>query len=420
MLFWLIETKDQLSKFSNRGYTKAFIDIIPYNPWDNAVENNICALYIKPLDSNKSFIFPIKHNESFCVELDEVEKLIDDLEIVYSRDKKELLHYITHKNIVDITFDKDYVLEYTPCHNFFYSRNNNHKEINTIIPISKHYELCNKVFNDLKPRIDQPVNNFYNKKTSLVFNYIERSGIKINPKYFTEFFYETDKNVVYTKYNIKTLTSRPSNHFHKINFAALNKENGCRKSFIPSNDMFVELDITAYHPVLLATLIDFKFDNPDIHGEFAKMYGVDYNKSKHITFQMLYGEIFDQYKNLKYFSKVQRYKDKIWRDFNENGYVECPITKYRFEKSKLDNINASKLLNYIIQNLETSTNVNMLWEIIKILRNKKTKIVLYVYDSILLDFDESEQDTLDAIKNVFRLKDLSIKEKIGYNYHDLK
>jgi hypothetical protein len=33
-------------------------------------------------------------------------------------------------------------------------------------------------------------------------------------------------------------------------------------------------------------------------------------------------------------------------------------------------------------------NVVILWEILKLLRGKNTKLVLYVYDSFLLDVDE--------------------------------
>ena len=48
-------------------------------------------------------------------------------------------------------------------------------------------------------------------------------------------------------------------------------------------------------------------------------------------------------------------------------------------------MNPQKLFNYILQNLETSTNVLILWDILCILRGYKTKLVLYTYDSFLLD-----------------------------------
>ena len=40
----------------------------------------------------------------------------------------------------------------------------------------------------------------------------------------------------------------------------------------------------------------------------------------------------------------------------------------------------------LLQNLETSTNVCILWDILKLLRGKKTKLVLYTYDAFSFRF----------------------------------
>jgi hypothetical protein len=79
-------------------------------------------------------------------------------------------------------------------------------------------------------------------------------------------------------------------------------------------------------------------------------------------------------------------------------------------------MNPQKLFNYILQNLETSTNIGILLKIHKILAGKNTKIVLYTYDSFLLDWDEDEEQELEAIKNIFKELKLSIKINGGRNY----
>ena len=56
-----------------------------------------------------------------------------------------------------------------------------------------------------------------------------------------------------------------------------------------------------------------------------------------------------------------------------------------------------KLLNYVLQNLETAMNVRILWDIFKSLRNRKTKLVLYTYDSFLFDFKEGEEDLIGEL-----------------------
>lgn len=116
----------------------------------------------------------------------------------------------------------------------------------------------------------------------MVFNAIERNGIRICNDTFSEYFHDIDGEYAHTQFNLKTTTTRPSNKFKNVNYAALNKENGCRKSFIPRNNRLVEIDISAYHPSLSARLIGYDFANVDIHAHFASLYGVDYKNQRNL------------------------------------------------------------------------------------------------------------------------------------------
>ena len=80
-------------------------------------------------------------------------------------------------------------------------------------------------------------------------------------------------------------------------------------------------------------------------------------------------------------------------------------------------MNPQKLFNYILQNLETSTNVLILWDILCILRKYKTQLVLYTYDSFLLDVDDKETKVLEEVRKVFKKYKLNIKEIEGYDYN---
>ena len=240
--------------------------------------------------------------------------------------------------------------------------------------------------------------------------------MKIDKDVFENNFHEIDKDYTYTQYNFKTTTKRPSNKFKGVNYAALNKDNNSRRSFIARNDLLCEFDIGAYHPTLLGKLIDWTWDEDDIHQSFAKMYGVDYQKAKELTFKQLYGGIFDQYKDLEFFKKVQVYTDNLWEEFNEKGFVECPISKHRFEKDKLENMKPQKLLNYLLQNLETSVNICIMWDMFKLLKNKKTKLILYTYDSFLFDVCKEEKRVLTQIKQLFNKWKLNIKISYGNTY----
>ncbi len=301
----------------------------------------------------------------------------------------------------------------------FYRNHGKNSDINKIIPIVKHYEVCEQIYNDLKPNIENvstPYNDFFNSKVTLVFNAIERNGLRINKTEFEKHFHPIENDFVYTQYNLKTTTTRPSNKFNGVNYAALNKENGCRKSFIPRNDIFIEIDISAFHPNLVANLVNYSFPTNEIHEHFAELYKVDYAKAKELTFKQLYGGVFEQYKNLEFFKRVNSLVEKNWKQFNEKGYIEVPISNYRIEKNSVGEMNPQKLFNYLLQGYETAQNILILWEMVRIFTNKNTKLVLYTYDSFLLDVDETETDVLEEVKQIFKKYKLNTKSKTGYDY----
>ena len=416
-MFWLIENSEQFEVLKNSGFKEAFVEIIPNNPYQHPTQNSICAFYVRPIEAHKGYILPFTHSECSKLYEDEVYLWLKGLDKIYVRDKKEFLHYTILKQLVDITLHlPPYIPPQTTAHTILYNRFPDLLTINQLVPITKHYEVCEQIYDDLEHRVNTVVNPFYNDKATLVFNAIERNGIKIDKNEFETHFYQTEDEFVYTQYNFKTLTTRPSNKFNGVNYAALNKENGCRRSFIPNNRKFVELDISAYHPTLSAMLVDYVFDEGDIHESFAKMYGVDYQKAKELTFKQLYGGVFEQYKDLEYFRKIQVYTDKLWANYQEHGWIEAPISGYQFCEWELENMNPQKLFNYVLQNMETSVNIEILFRIFKLLKGRKTKLVLYTYDSFLFDFDEDEMEVMTQIKEVFSKLKLQIKEKHGSNY----
>jgi hypothetical protein len=416
-MFWLVESQEQFKEFKKNLGKEAFIEIIPYNPFIHPAQNSICALYIRPLNDYKGYLLPIYHTESNVLFEDDVFLLIKSLEKIYVKDKKEFLHYFPLNQSFDITFPNQIEVKHTTAHEFIYDKHKHRADVNTIIPIVKHYEYCEALFEELEHLIDNPVNEFYNLKASWVFCGIEKSGLHVNIDLYNQYFNKTTEPYVFTKYNFKTLTTRPSNTFNGINYAALNKENGCREAFIPRNSLFVEFDISAYHPTLLAHTIGYDFGGEDIYSHLAQVYRCERQEAKILTLQQLYGGILPQYQNLEFFKKVMAYIDNLWDTFQHMGYIECPISGFKFYKDKLENMNPQKLLNYVIQNLETSNNVNLIWEFFKILKGKNTKLILYTYDSFLFDFDSNEKDIINAISNIFLEQNLSYKIKNGISYN---
>ena len=414
-MFWLIEDIEKIDEFIERKHEDVFVEVIPTSHKAHPSTNTISSVYIRPKTDNKGYIVSVDHNDTINVTLEKVEELLQSFKRIYVRDKKNFLHYFINKHVYQPPpSPHPYILELTDTHEFFMRLYPKHKKLNTIIPIVKHYEICELAF---KVYDFENISKFYSMKAAPVFNMIERTQIKVNNTLFKHYYGKNTKGYVYTNYNLNTTTTRPSNTFGGLNFSTLSKETNERETFIPNNDIFIEMDVSAYHPSLLANILDYTFPSEDIHKHFSEVYKVDYERAKEITFQQIYGGIWDQYKDIEFFKRVKEYTEEKWKEINNTGSITSPISGYKFEKDKLDNMNPQKLLNYILQERETSTNVLLLWEIFKVLRGLNTKIVLTVYDSFLIDLDIAEKDCIFEIEKIFTKFNLKVKYKKGKNYN---
>ena len=99
------------------------------------------------------------------------------------------------KNIIDISFQlTDFKLPITPIHNIFYQKYGTKEDLNLIIPISKHYEKCEAIWEQIKNFYFISPNEEYLNKLSIVFSIIENNGIKINEKEFSYHFQPVNYN----------------------------------------------------------------------------------------------------------------------------------------------------------------------------------------------------------------------------------
>ena len=200
---------------------------------------------------------------------------------------------------------------------------------------------------------------------------IEQNGLQVNKKIYTEKFQTNGihNNKVFTEYNLYTSTGRPSNKYGGVNYAALNKEDGSRESFVSrfEQGMLLEFDYDAYHVRLIADIIDYNLPNGSIHEYFGKQYfGNDkltkdqYEESKKITFRLLYGGIDKDFAKIPFFGKTQSYVRKLWNQFKSKKYIETPYFKRPMHKDNLRDMNPNKLFNYQLQASETEHNMLIL------------------------------------------------------------
>ena len=234
----------------------------------------------------------------------------------------------------------------------------------------------------------------------------------------------------YTQYHPYHLSGRPSNTFGGINYSALKKKDGTR-SFIKSrykDGKLVLIDYKSYHPHLLSSLIDYKFQIDDAYSFLASQYfnkslvqidEYDINQSKKITFEMLYGKIKPQYLHIKFLGQVQDLIEELWRKFNACGFVETPVFKRKIYKSWVKDMTPNKLMNYILQSYETERNMGIIKLMMDRIRDRKTKIILYQYDSVLLDFHKDDVCIMDDIKNIMDYKNYPISISVGNEFNNM-
>ena len=389
--------------------------------------NQLSLLYLKWLSTNDENIIVLNHSEKRKdndLTLEFVEEALNkNKENKYIFDKKAFNHSMSLNSLNDtnLNFYLDssnplYIDNLTTnTHDFFHINFSTLNNINRYIPIMKHLEYGRKLVRKMRDLFfyDERNKN-YNENVIDNLTKIEDNGL-----------FMSDNGYQYSQYNIYTSTGRPSNRFGGVNFAALNKSDRTREKYVSrygEKGCMIEMDYDAYHLRLIAEIVDYNFPEGSVHQYLADQYNVDYAKAKSLSFAYLYGEIpYMIYQTIPFFNKVQKYIDKKWLEYKQNNFVVSDIYNRKIGKS-LSFTNKSKLFNYCIQLLETENNMRMLDDLLPLLEGKKTKLILYSYDSFLLDFHKDDgMDFLKKIKKVIEQNDTyPVKVGWGINYHKME
>ena len=439
-MFYIVEKESKLVSLENFIRVGCFVHVISSNDLYHPKLSSTTAVYIRMLNSKHGFIIPINHDDGLNIDKERVYSLLNKAQVVYTLNKKDLLYHFNIQKAIDISlvYSMNYYkkLEYKDSIStidWYYNKYRSNKDINSFIPITKLYEKCEIIYESVKEVIDNieiPDGfDFYNKLATNVFFLIEQSGLGVHYEPFKEIFKPRDPlynildNKTYTSYNLYNSTSRPTNNFNSINFAAIPHSEEHRKCFKPQNDFFVEFDFDGYHLRLLADQLDYPLSKESAHKQLAESYfgtkdisDEQYKEAKQINFQAIYGKIPEEHKNLKIFKEIQNYIDVMWSSFTETGCIWNTQSGKQFTK-ELKEMHPAKLMNYMMQSLETSNNIIILKDVLEYLKDKKTFIALYTYDAILFDFSkEDKSEVLENIQNIMeRQKKYPVKFKYSTN-----
>jgi hypothetical protein len=289
------------------------------------------------------------------------------------------------------------------------------------IPILK---LCEAIETELKRIITQKSKtyNWYNDIFIPTLARIEMTGIRVDREKFIDRWPQASKhitkgNCVFTEYNPFTVTGRPSNRHGGVNYAALNKSDGTREVFV-ANGIYLQMDYNAYHPRLIGKLIKFQMPEGNVHEWLAEQYGCDVNEGKGITFRLLYGGIDDDFRQIPYLNAVADWIDNLWIETQKQGYLQTPHREIPL--SWIEQPNAQKVFNYLLQAVETEMNVDKIRTILDYISGTDIRFCLYVYDSFLFDVPtDVDPNMIKDLKDIIEEGGFPIKASWGIDYGKL-
>lgn len=438
------------SMFTFDGYKNPIILwAIPSDEFLHPCVTDVSVVFIKNFYTKETRCFSFNNSDlsSVCDKktfVDELNKM-DISNWVF--DKKLFIQLLPNtKNLLDINlyhhFDSAKIINkedfQTQAHKFIYRTKRNCGDLNKTIPLVKHKEMfekmCDVFFKEVHTNFLDSYTGYITTNELFVETLaeLESNGIYVNSNFSNYFNVKIpSNNLVHSQYNLYTNTGRPSNHFDGINYAALNKEDGVRNCFVSrhGNDgMMILMDYSAFHPRIICNLVNFPISiDQDLYKYLGEMYfhreptEYDMEEIKRITMRQLYGGVEEKYESINYFGGLKTFMNDYWEKFQKNGYIFTPIYHRLITSDHMKDANPNKLFNYILQSTEseialTSTNLMN-----KYLRCKKTKAVLYTYDSLLFDFNK--EDGIDTIKELMKIMKMSnrfpIKVYAGNSYGSL-
>lgn len=425
-MHFLIENSTQFEKLTPQS--ECFVQVIPLSYAYHPKLTSISLIYYRSID--KGYVFSIKHSETESLELQSVLDFISKHDKVFVLDKKFHSYFLNPKNLVDVFFclkenanradfktsiQMEYELKYF-----------NRPDVNALIPVSKHYEHLENVFEYYKGNFFRCEN--WEDLSNVIdsYFYVENNSIGVNESFFDVYTVNNKKHSydgrgLYTHYNMYNQTGRPTNTFNGVNFVAIPKDEEHRSCIIPQNEYFVEYDFDGYHVRLIANKLGVKLPETSIHEYLGKQYfnkeeltEEDYKVSKTITFRQLYGGVMEEYSHIELFKKMGQFIKDLWESYDNNKFIKLPTGSTLYYNKEMTPL---KVFNYYVQNMETKNNSDRVKLVREILEGKKTKLVLITYDAFLFDFDCTDgKDLLLSIKSALETGGYPTKHKYGKNY----
>ena len=420
----IVESQSEVNEFLQMWETSPSIIIPIWNDLEkHPLNNELSFLFVRM--GNTDFILIYNHIDGKSQQID----LSTSTQPKWAFNKKGLLQMDTNiQNLFDISthtfFDESRLLELKNEEKQFinhYNRMGIRDNLGKIAPLMKWGEHLKSFVDSLT--LPTPTPSWMNNDVIPLLSDIERFGVRVDEKKFIDRWPQATKHLkdttLYTEYNPYTITSRPSNRYGGINFSALNKKDGTRDVFVPKeNSIFLQMDYDAYHPRIIGKLIDYELPKTSVHQWLADQYGVPYDESKGITFQLLYGGIPEEFDEIPYYKKVREFIEKLWSKSSEVGYLQTQHR--RIPLSSIEEVNPQKLFNYLLQATETELNMGIMKKVVEFIKQTKIELTLYTYDSFLFSYPlDTPKEDAKKLKEIIESFGFPIKADWGTDYGKL-
>jgi hypothetical protein len=387
----------------------------------HAMNNRISFIYI--FSEKNEWVINVNNGDGLGIKVEALGQLLDTKHRQLVFNLKSIHHLLPFTNAIDMDLIRfvqygyhDIELGDNQLNQFYKSKFKNEPYLNDSIPMIKQLELIKQYILKSSELTSINSDKFVMDATE-AFNYIEHSGLKIDEEYRLTLnpVHLTDANMVYTEYNLMTSTLRPSNRHGGVNYAALKKDTGVRKSFISRFDggELISCDFESYHPRLLLDIIyqtklnsnidvkemkwitNFYGSGLDFYTWIGKQMGIDdRSEIKTLIFQNLYGGIRSELLHIPYFKEIQNLTDLLYETVTKNKCMFTHLYHIQFNEDRFEPITPAKVLNYYIQSYETERNIKKILKIKEKLEGKHTKLILYTYDAFVFDVHPTEKQYL--------------------------
>jgi hypothetical protein len=409
--------------------------------WSNSsfhfMKNEILGYFIQDIHSNKFAYINISHNELPKQEILEInELLLNNFEKIIVFDKKSLQYFLEKDNVLDLRIANGINYEFEEM-NLLNVPSKYHfsKSLNQYIPITKHIEYFCQKFEIIKSeiRIEELSQSVFKKSYIRAFSTLEISPITVS-KTLLESLYQKqiktsyiEEKGYYTSYNLYNPSLRPTMSKSSINLLNLPKNNNSRELIISSNGYLFEYDYKGFHLSILCKLLKHELQYKDVYTqlyneihktELQALEKEQHEEIKNEFFQIMFSEILNTEHDSELLKKVLNFKKYLLEGFENNGFIKSPFTKeiYFHETFTTKNI-----FSIFFRICETELNVKTLLNIQDFLKGKLTKLILYQFDSFIIDWHKEDgKEILKDLKKIIETEDnYKVSISYGKNFNEM-